>query len=236
MVNAPDGRMNKILIDYQLEEMLWSEKSWNQIRKKEKVRERYVWRHRVQYAVSHAVNEYYTLLPEVRREVPIQYLLEKRWPRQISDFDSVDHYWQVKFQVTNELIRVMSQRAEYLYPTLLFEELSIFVPVLQMDLTVIFQTAWQLDMNSSSQLTIHKYMVSFHPEVIKAYQQLATVFCVHAFGKLPHCIEVDCLMEGMKETYIPDDEDYLLALDYIKLAFPLCSLDDRTMEPVSLVI
>lgn len=76
MVNAPDGRMNKILIDYQLEEMLWSEQSWNQIRKKEKVRERYVWRHRVQYAVSHAVNEYYTLLPEVRREVPIQYCLK----------------------------------------------------------------------------------------------------------------------------------------------------------------
>lgn len=236
MVHTPDGRVNKILNDYQLEEMLWSEKSWNRIRKEEKASEKYVWRHRVQYAVSHAVNEYYTLSPEVRREVPISYLLEKRWPRQISDFDSADQYWHVKSKVTSELIRAVSQRAEYLYPTLLFEELTIFVPELQMDLSVIFQTAWQLDTCSKAQLTIHKYMVSFHSEVIRAYQQLATVFCAHAFGKLPYCIEVDCLMEGKKVTYMPDEDDYLLALDYIKLASPLCSSEGRTIESVSFVL
>ena len=236
MVHAPDGRVNRILNDYQLEEILWSEKSWNRIRKDEMIPEKYVWRHRVQYAVSHAVNQYYTLLPEVRREVSISYLLEKRWPRQISDFDSADHYWHVKSQVTDELTRVLSQRAEFLYPTLLFEELSIFVPELQMDLSVILQAAWQLDTNAATQLTIHKYMVSYHPEVIKAYQHLATVFCVHAFGELPYSIEVDCLMEGKKETYVPNDEDYFLALDYIKLASPLCSSEGRTKDSISLVL
>ncbi|WP_211744911.1 hypothetical protein [Paenibacillus sp. Marseille-Q4541] len=91
-----------------------------------------------------------------------------------------------------------------------------------MRLSVIFQTAWQLDQDCSTRLTIHKYMVSYHPEVVYAYQQITTAFCVQAFGKLPHGIEVYCLMEGKKVTWIPDEQDYLLALDYVKLAFPLC--------------
>lgn len=38
------------------------------------------WRQQVQYAVGHTLNDFYSLLPEVRRETPIQFLLERRWP------------------------------------------------------------------------------------------------------------------------------------------------------------
>ncbi|WP_211744912.1 hypothetical protein [Paenibacillus sp. Marseille-Q4541] len=117
----------KVLTDYRLEEMLWSEQSWKRLRREEHSKpEEIAWRHRVQYAISHTVNEYYSLLPEVRREVPIQYLLEKRWPRHMTGFDSTDHYWNVKARVTDELTRVLSQRTELMYPTLLFEELGVF--------------------------------------------------------------------------------------------------------------
>lgn len=224
----------KTLADYRLEEMLWSEQSWHLMKKKEERKpEELIWRHRVQYAISHAVNDYYTLLPEVRREVSIYYLLEKRWPRHAAGFDSINHYWEVKNKVASELTRSLLQRVKLTYPTLLFEESSVFVPELRMNLSVIFHTAWQLDEDQSSGLTLHKYMVSYHSEVIYAYQQLMTVFCVQAFGQLPKRIEVDCLMEGKRVSFSPQEHDYLLAIDYVKLASPLCHPPEEEVDCLS---
>lgn len=88
----------RLLEDYRLEEMLRSPHRFIRPEPEAEQRSPLQWRHRVQYAVSHAVNAFYSLDPEVRKEVPVQYLLEKWWPRKATGFESVLHYWDVKKQ------------------------------------------------------------------------------------------------------------------------------------------
>ncbi|WP_429371244.1 hypothetical protein [Paenibacillus sp. DS2015] len=66
------------------------------------------WRHRAQYAVGHALNDFYTLAPQVRKEISIQYLIERHWPRKMDDFDHPLHYWSVHNKIVEELTRVAS--------------------------------------------------------------------------------------------------------------------------------
>ncbi|OMC68473.1 MULTISPECIES: hypothetical protein [unclassified Paenibacillus] len=213
----------RILTDYKLEEMLWSERSLNRLRNLAKGKQQSLeWRHRVQYAVSHTINDYYSLTPEVRREVPIQYLLEKRWPKHTTDFESSDHFWNVKWGVTDELVRLLTQHTELLQPVLLYEEHKAYISDLHMDLSVIFQVAWQPDHMVQKGLYIQKYIVNYHEEVIRAYQNMMIVFCHHAFGCIPERIEVNCLLDRRKITLIPDEHRYDEALDYVKLVTPLC--------------
>ncbi|MCM3783928.1 hypothetical protein M3231_13185 [Neobacillus mesonae] len=213
----------KVLNDYKLEEMLWSERSLNRLKNlalgKPQVLE---WRHRVQYAVSHTINDFYSLSAEVRREVPIQYLLEKRWPRHAVGFESSDHYWNMKARISDELVRLLTQLTELELPVLLFEEHKAYISDIHMDLSVIFQVAWQPDEMNTTGLYIQKYIVNYHDEVIRAYQNMMVVFCYHAFGCIPERIEVNCLLDRRKITLIPDEQKYREALDYVKLVSPLC--------------
>lgn len=64
-----------------------------------------LWRQQVQYAVGHTLNDYYSLPPDVRLQTPIQFLLEQRWPPRPGGFSSLLHYWEVKDQVLDSLIR-----------------------------------------------------------------------------------------------------------------------------------
>lgn len=66
------------------------------------------WRQQVQYAVGHTLNDFYSLQPEVRRETPIQFLLERRWPPKGTAFPSLMHYWDIKTAVADELMRIVS--------------------------------------------------------------------------------------------------------------------------------
>ncbi|ETT48161.1 MULTISPECIES: hypothetical protein [unclassified Paenibacillus] len=214
----PVGRNDlpgRLLEDYRLEEML---RSPHRFIRPEPVSEQRLplqWRHRVQYAVSHAVNAFYSLDPDVRKEVPVQYLLEKWWPRKTDGFESVLHYWDVKNKITDELSLAIAMNDDLKHPAILFEQWRTELPSLSMHLSMIIQAAWQPEGWDS--LLIQKYMVVHDPNVVEAFQHMVSAFCWEAFGKLPGMIEIYCLLEGRKIRYIPGRQSLIRSMDYIRL-------------------
>lgn len=204
-----------LLEDYRLEEMLRSPHRFIRPEPEAGQRSPLQWRHRVQYAVSHAVNAFYSLDPEVRKEVPVQYLLEKWWPRKATGFESVLHYWDVKNKITDELSLAIAMNDDLKHPTILFEQWRTEISTLSMHLSMIFQAAWQPEGWDS--LLIQKYMVVHDPNVVEAFQHMVSVFCWEAFGKLPGMIEIYCLLEGRKIRYIPGRQSLVRSMDYIRL-------------------
>ncbi|CAI6057654.1 hypothetical protein PAECIP112173_01655 [Paenibacillus sp. JJ-100] len=205
----------RLLEDYKLEEMLRSPHRF--IRPEPSAEQRPVlqWRHRVQYAVSHAINYFYSVSPDVRKEIPIQYVLEKWWPRKTDGFDSILHYWDVKQKLIDELSLVVAANDDLKHPAILFEQWKTEVPSLQMSLSMIFHAAWQPD--GWDNLLIQKYLVVHDANVVEAFQHMVSVFCWEAFGKLPGMIEVYCLLEGRKIRYIPGRQSLQRSMDYIRL-------------------
>nr|WP_261771549.1 hypothetical protein [Paenibacillus xylanexedens] len=210
-----DGLPERLLEDYKLEEMLRSPHRF--IRPEPSAEQRPVlqWRHRVQYAVSHAINHFYSVDPDVRKEIPIQYVLEKWWPRKTDGFDSVLHYWDVKQKMIDELSLAIAANDDLKRPAILFEQWKTEVPSLQMSLSVIFQAAWQPE--GWDALLVQKYMVVHDANVVEAFQHMVSVFCWEAFGKLPGMIEIYCLLEGRKIRYIPGRQSLQRSMDYIRL-------------------
>lgn len=204
-----------LLEDYRLEEMLRSPHRFIRPEPEAGQHSPLQWRHRVQYAVSHAVNAFYSLDPEVRKEVPVQYLLEKWWPRKATGFESVLHYWDVKNKITDELSLAIAMNDDLKHPTILFEQWRTEISTLSMHLSMIFQAAWQPEGWDS--LLIQKYMVVHDPNVVEAFQHMVSVFCWEAFGKLPGMIEIYCLLEGRKIRYIPGRQSLVRSMDYIRL-------------------
>ncbi|WP_366295253.1 hypothetical protein [Paenibacillus sp. AN1007] len=205
----------RLLEDYKLEEMLRSPHRF--IRPEPSAAQRPVleWRHRVQYAVSHAINHFYSMDLDVRKEIPIQYVLEKWWPRKTDGFDSVLHYWDVKHKMIDELSLAIAANDDLKRPVILFEQWKTEVPSLQMALSIIFQAAWQPE--GWDKLLIQKYMVVHDANVVEAFQHMVNVFCWEAFGRLPGMIEIYCLMEGRKIRYIPGRQSLQRSMDYIRL-------------------
>jgi hypothetical protein len=100
------------------------------------------WQQRVQYAVGHAINDYFTLLPAVRLHTPIQVLLNRRWPRNQRDFPDPLFYWQVYHRMVSELTFITGTRI-YEYPLALYENWGTHVAGLDLHLSIIFQAVWQ---------------------------------------------------------------------------------------------
>lgn len=204
-----------LLQDYQLEEM-WRTPQPGHPSLAARGREGWNWRQRVQYAVGHALNEYFGMEVEVRREVPVQYVLEKWWPRKPNSFESLFHYWDVKNKVTGELSKICAFNKDLLVPVMLYEQFCTSVPELKVDISLIVQAAWQLSAGADS-LLIQKYIVDYNPNVIHTFQHLTNVFCHYAFGALPQLIEVYCLLEGKKISFIPGPSSLRQSLDYVQL-------------------
>ncbi|WP_379129438.1 hypothetical protein [Paenibacillus sp. sgz500958] len=61
------------------------------------------WQQQVQYTVGHTLNDFYSLSPEVRRETPIQSLVERRWPQRDEAFHSFLQYWDIKSAESNTM-------------------------------------------------------------------------------------------------------------------------------------
>ncbi|WP_338539980.1 hypothetical protein [Paenibacillus tundrae] len=209
------GTSTRLLEDYKLEEMLRSPHRF--IRPEPEITQasQLLWRHRVQYAVSHAVNAFYSMDPEVRKEVPVQYMLEKWWPKKTTGFESVLHYWEVKNKIIDELSRIIRTNEDLQHPSILFEQWKTEIPSLSMELSMIFHAAWQPEGWDS--LLIQKYMVVYDPNVVEAFQHMASVFCYEAFGTLPGMIEVYCLLEGRKVRFMPGRQSLARSMDYIHL-------------------
>lgn len=205
----------RLLEDYKLEEMLRSPHRFIRPESEAAERSPLQWRHRVQYAVSHAVNAFYSMDPEVRKEVPVQYLLEKWWPKKAAGFESILHYWDVKNKVIDELSLAIAMNDDLKHPMILFEQWKTEIPALSMHLSMIFQTAWQPE--GWDTLLLQKFMVVHDPNVVEAFQHMASVFCWEAFGKLPGMIEIYCLLEGRKIRFIPGRQSLIRSMDYIRL-------------------
>ncbi|QOS79809.1 hypothetical protein JNUCC31_02330 [Paenibacillus sp. JNUCC31] len=205
----------RLLVDYRLEEMLRSPHRFIRPEPEAKQYAPLQWRHHVQYAVSHAVNAFYSLDSDVRKEMPVQYLLEKWWPRKATGFESVLHYWDVKNKITDELSLAIAMNDDLKYPAILFEQWRTELPSLSMHLSMILHTAWLPEGWDS--LLIQKYMVVHDPNVVEAYQHMVSAFCWEAFGKLPGMIEIYCLLEGRKIRYIPGRQSLVRSMDYLRL-------------------
>ncbi|AHV97993.1 hypothetical protein [Paenibacillus sabinae] len=175
-----------------------------------------LWRQQVQYAVGHTLNDYYSLTPEVRRQTPIQFLLERRWPPSARCFLSLSHYWEVKDTICDELIRMTSGSERDEMPFMLYEQWYVPVPELQMNLSMIFHLVWHARREGSG-LKVQKYMVRRNEEVVSAFLHMTNVFCRKAYGRPPECVEIHFLMDKEMRRYEGDSLTLEASLDYLRL-------------------
>ncbi|WP_151734553.1 hypothetical protein [Paenibacillus tengchongensis] len=175
-----------------------------------------VWRQQVQYAVGHTLNDFYSLQPEVRRETPVQFLLERRWPPKGNAFPSLLHYWEVKTTIAAELMRIVSCNHLQDIPVKLYEQWHVQVPELELELAMIFQLAWGSGMSGGG-LKLQKFMVSGHEDVIAGFLHMSNVFCHKAYGRPAETVEVFSLLDGRNHCY--DGACFSLdeSLDYVRL-------------------
>ena len=174
------------------------------------------WHQQVQYALGHTLNDFYSLQPDVRRETPIQFLLERRWPHKGNSFTSLLHYWDIKTSITDELMRMASVNHLQDIPIMLYEQWSIAVPELNMELSMIFQLVWKSQTDKNG-LIIQKYVVTADEELITGFLHMTNVFCQKAFGVSPEKVEIYSLLDGKKHSYDGSIIPLAESLDYVRL-------------------
>jgi len=174
------------------------------------------WRQQVQYAVGHTLNDFYSLLPEVRRETPIQFLLERRWPPRGDAFPSLLQYWDIKTSIADELMRIVSTNHLLEIPVMLYEQWYVPVPELSLELSMITQLAWNSTQNGRS-LNIQKFMVNGNEDTIAGFLHMTNVFCYAAYGEPAETVEIYSLLEGRKYSYKGNAVPYKESLDYVRL-------------------
>lgn len=174
------------------------------------------WRQQVQYAVGHTLNDFYGLPPEVRRETPVQFLLERRWPPKGSAFPSLMQYWDVKQAVADELVRIVAGRHTGEIPVMRYEQWHVPVPELAVELSVIFQLGWSPERQGRS-LSIQKFMVHANEEVITGFLHMANLFCHTAYGEPADTIEIYSLLDGGRHSVDGADLPLQESLDYVRL-------------------
>ncbi|WP_215186133.1 hypothetical protein [Paenibacillus albidus] len=208
------GALSSRLLDYRMEHLMLSGAGYSDSGQAAPGLPR--WRQQTQYAIGHTLNDFYSLLPEVRRETPIQFLLERRWPSQGDAFPSLLHYWDVKTAVSDELMRIASVNHLQDIPVMLYEQWFVPVPQLKLELSIIFQLAWRSGVSGRS-LKMQKFMVSGNEEVITGYLHMANVFCQQAYGEPPETVEIYSLLDGRKHCF--DGAAFTLkeSLDYVQL-------------------
>ncbi|WP_146762265.1 hypothetical protein [Paenibacillus contaminans] len=171
------------------------------------------WQQLVQYAVNHAINDYYMLPSDRRTAIAILDSLDKRWTNKVRAFASKEHFDRVKKVVSHYLVIHLLRDSGAQEPFCLFEQHSVRLPELRTDLSMIFQVAeW-----GSSSLVIKKFIVHNDPNIVRAFLHMTVAFADRAFGKLPERIEVHTLLDGATYTAIPVEEDIPASLDYLLL-------------------
>lgn len=204
--------MTMRMMDYEVEEWIRSQTNpWSLASTGPKI----TWQHRVQYAVGHAVNDYFTLDPAVRLQTPVQVLLNRRWPRSKDDFPDPLHYWQVYNNIVAQLTLITGMMI-YDYPVALYEKWGTPVPGLDLHLSVIFQAVWQ-NRRDPRQVKIQKFLVEDNEELIKAFTHMTHVFWNSAFGGPPGEIEIYALLDDRKYTITGEALNLQHSLDYVFL-------------------
>ncbi len=174
------------------------------------------WRQQVQYAIGHTLNDFYSLQPAVRRETPIQFLLERRWPLRSSAFPSLMHYWDVKTAVGDELMRLAPVNHTHEISVMLYEQWHTPVPELEVELAMIFQLAWN-SQRSGRCLNIQKFMVSGNEDVITGFLHMANVFCHKAYGQPADTVEIYSLLDSRRHIFDGAGVPLAESLDYVRL-------------------
>lgn len=211
---TPSAEETPLLQDYRLERWLSSAKHPDTTRKSDGG---YTWTQRVQYAVGHAVNRYYSAEPELRGHADAGELVDYRWPRRMAYFDSEKRYWELKDRVTRHLESFfVSNGYKGQRPIMLYERFDTHIPELGIDLSMIFQAAWQSE--DGAGIHLQKFAVDPDPEVLDGYRHAARVFCRRAFGTDPAKIEVYSVLDGERIHLPLDGVPYEKSLDYLRLA------------------
>ncbi|KAA9006316.1 hypothetical protein F4V43_04965 [Paenibacillus spiritus] len=180
-----------------------------------------LWRKQTQYAAGHTLNDYYSLTPEVRRQTPVLFLLERRWPSKgTGGFRSLMQEWEVKNAVSDSLIRIVSSNHVGEVPFMLYEQWHVPVPELGIELSVIFQLAWHSQMPGRS-LSIQKFMAGCTQEVALGFMHMANVFCRISYGLPPESVEIYNLLEGRSDRHDCGAVPLQESLDYLRLLAPL---------------
>ncbi len=202
------------LADYELEEFLRCPHKYVHKHEHHLNQDHLNWRQLVQYAVNHAIHDYYSLPPESRTAAGIRSFLERQWTNKVRLFESFPHFHRVKAMVTEHLVRELTSLPLETPPILLFESISAWIDELRAEISLIVQLAYW----SGESYTIRKFMVGEDPAVIPAFFHMTSVMAHRAFGKLPEQIEVVTLLTGQKQTYRPQDEELEASIDYLRLA------------------
>lgn len=222
----PDSSMMRRVVDYELEAWIRAQTgqgcacscAWKGSGQRQgQEQPHFSWRQQVQYAVGHTVNDYLELTPEVRAHTPIQYLLNRRWPRSRHLFDDPLHYWEIYHRMTDQLTHSLSPHLED-YPTALYEQWETRFTEME-SLSMIFQAVWkqQDSQSAKEQITVQKWLVEENDWLAEAFVHMTTVFWFSAFGQLPDVIEIFALMEGRRMVVTRAELELQQSLDYVRL-------------------
>lgn len=188
------------------------------------------WQQRVQYVVGHAINDYFTLPPAVRLHTPIQVLLNRRWPRNQSEFPDPLIYWQVYNQIVEHLTLVTSMMI-YDYPVALYEKWDAEITGLDIQLSLIVQAVWQ-DRGNPQQMKVQKFLVEDDGEIVDAFVHMVNVFWHSAFGRSPGEIEVYALLDGSRHSFAGESLSLSKSVDYVNLLVDAWERDGGSQQSV----
>ncbi|MBJ6360468.1 hypothetical protein ACFOQM_03960 [Paenibacillus sp. GCM10012307] len=214
--------MTKPIMDYILEELLRNS-SVQVVGQGRHKKAQLDWRQLSQYALNHTINDFFMLPAAVRTRSVIPVLLERRWTKRVSVFESKEHYIQVRERLAAELMVFLREhgRSE---PLLLFEQWESFHPVLRRKLSMIFQLVTAVSEEGDRADTgyiVHKYVVNDDDELMNAFCHFAAVFCSSAFSTLPERIEIHSLLTGQTKRLIPSRRTIVQSEDYLRLLLTL---------------
>ncbi|WP_028563078.1 hypothetical protein [Paenibacillus pinihumi] len=217
--------MMKPILDYKLEELLRC-KCGQRDRNK---RPQLDWRQLSQYALSHAIKEYFMLPQAARTPLAIPSLLERRWTNRESAFESRAHYSSVQTRLAGELSMLLQEHDEA-EPLLLFEQWETFQPDLGRKLSMIFQLVTGVHNGlggAEAGYVVHKYVVNDNEELMNAFCHYAAVFCSSAFSSLPVRIEIHSLLTGKTKRMFPVQASLAQSIDYLRLMLSLYPDEDK---------
>ncbi len=190
--------------DYEVEDWLRSPTDYcnKYIRGNKNKNCRLTWKQRVQYIVNHALNDVYTIEPEMRTREHIYDCFLRRWNLKPNMFPTYFLYQKVLSEVSSQFITWIENMRDLETPIVLFESFTTSIFNQSVQLSMIFQ---MIECTKTS-YNVRKVFVDEERNVIDGYLHMTAVFCHKAFGKLPDTIETTNLLTGEKrELRISDD-------------------------------
>lgn len=175
------------------------------------------WRQLAQYGVSHALNDLFSLPPEARTAARIEALVERRWTNRGYKFASREHYHHVKLRAVQAIGRYARRQSERARPLMLFETAQTRIAPLAVNLSLNMQLLWSDCEGAARELVVHKFVIEDQPQENETFFHMATLFCHHAFGRLPRCVEVLPVLGGGGARYEPSHDRLQASYDYLRL-------------------